>query len=151
MSHFDNMQAHGLTLLVLMRKARTMTRIPLLITLVAAAALAGCNNSDHTIVAGGPEEEQNASTNADNANVTLPPAISSSKVYRCADNDVVYVDWLSDGTANIRSKKDDSPTHLTAAEPGKALTAPGYSVNGTPDAASVRIAVPGQSEESCKA
>lgn len=127
-----------------------MTRTSLLLTLVAAAALAGCNKDDHTIVAGGPQEDEPTNVAAD-ANVTLPPSISASKIYRCADNDVVYVDWMSDGTANIRAKKDDSPTHLTAAEPGKPLTAPGFSVNGKPDAASVRIAVPGQSEESCKA
>ena len=39
-----------------------MTRTPLLITLVAAAALAGCNSKDHTIVAG-PDVGDNA-TNA---------------------------------------------------------------------------------------
>ena len=126
-----------------------MTRT-LIIALVATAALAGCNE-DHTIVSGGPDDDEptNAAANAD---VTLPPSISASKIYRCADNDVVYVDWLSDGTANIRADKDSPPTHLTAVEPGKALTAEGgYSVNGKATDASVRIAVPGQSEESCKA
>lgn len=127
-----------------------MTRTRLLLSLVAAAALAGCNKDDHTIVAGGPQDDE--PTNAvENANVTLPPSISSSKVYRCADNDVVYVDWMSDGSANVRTKKDGSPTHLGAAEPGKPLTAPGFSISGKPDAGSVRIAVPGQKEESCKA
>ena len=126
-----------------------MTRTSMTILLAAAAALAGCNSESHTIVAG-PDEGEPTNAAA-NANVTLPPSISASKVYRCADNDVVYIDWMSDGTANIRAKKDDNPTHLSAAEPGKPLTAPGYSVNGKPDAASVRIAVPGQSEESCKA
>ena len=117
--------------------------------MLAAAALAGCNSESHTIVAG-PDEGEPTNAAA-NANVTLPPSISASKVYRCADNDVVYVDWMSDGSANVRAKKDDNPVHLTAAEAGKPLTAPGYSVHGKPDAASVRIAVPGQSEESCKA
>ena len=126
-----------------------MTRTSMTILLAAAAALAGCNSESHTIVAG-PDEGEPTNAAA-NANVTLPPSISASKVYRCADNDVVYIDWMSDGTANIRAKKDDNPTHLSAAEPGKPLTAPGYSVNGKPDAANVRIAVPGQSEESCKA
>ena len=125
-----------------------MTRSSLTIML-AAAALAGCNSESHTIVAG-PDEGKPTNAAA-NANVTLPPSISASKVYRCADNDVVYVDWMSDGSANVRAKKDDNPVHLTATEAGKPLTAPGYSVHGKPDAASVRIAVPGQSEESCKA
>ena len=126
-----------------------MTRTSLIIALVATAALAGCNE-DHTIVAGPPGDDQTNS--ASNAPVELPPSIASSKIYRCADNDVVYVDWLSDGSANVRPNKDASPTHLAASEPGKPLTAEGgYSLTGTATATSVRIAVPGQSEESCKA
>ena len=125
-----------------------MTRTSLL-ALVAAAALAGCNE-DHTIVAGPPGDTEEPATNA---TVTLPPSISASKVYRCADNDVVYVDWLSDGkSANIRTEQNGPPTQLVTAEAGQPLTAAGgYSLSGSPDAASVRIAVPGQSEESCKA
>ena len=126
-----------------------MTRTTLIIALVATAALAGCNE-DHTIVSGPPGEEQ--SNSAANAPVELPPSIASSKIYRCADNDVVYIDWLSDGSANLRPDKDASPTHLSSSEPGKPLTAAGgYSVTGTATDASIRIAVPGQSEESCKA
>ncbi len=126
-----------------------MTRNPLVLTLLAAAALAGCGE-DHTIVAGGPDEGNVVATNTP---VTLPPSISSSKIYRCADNDVVYVDWLSDGkSANVRTEKTGSPTQVTAPAPGEPMTAAGgYSVSGTAEAASVRIAVPGKSEESCKA
>ena len=126
-----------------------MTRKPQLLLMLAATALAGCNE-DHTIVAAGPDE---GNTVATNTQVTLPPSISSSKIYRCADNDVVYVDWRSDGkSANIRTDKAGSPTQVTAAAAGEPMTAPGgYSITGTADAASVRIAVPGQSEESCKA
>ena len=128
-----------------------MTRTHTLLTLVAAAALAGCNSSDHTIVAGGPDDSQD-NTTVSNAPVELPPTISASKIYRCADNDVVYVDWLSDGkSANIRTEKEGSPTQVTAAEAGKPMTAPGgFSLSGSATASSVRIAVPGQSEESCK-
>ena len=126
-----------------------MTRTLTLLALVAAAALAGCDNSDHTIIAGPPGDDANTTANAD---VTLPPSIAASKVYRCADNDVVYVDWLSDGTANLRTEKDSARVKLAAAEPGKPLTAEGgYSLAGTSADARVRIAVPGQSEESCRA
>ena len=124
-----------------------MTRKILTLTLVAAAALAGCGE-DHTIVADGPDEGNVVATNTP---VTLPPSITSSKIYRCADNDVVYVDWLSDGkSANIRTKKDGPPTQVVAAEAGKPMTAAGgYSITGSAEGGSVRIAVPGQSEESC--
>jgi hypothetical protein len=128
-----------------------MTRTPLLITLFAAAALAGCNNSSHNIVAGQePGDETNA---AANANVQLPPTIASSKIYRCEDNKVVYVDWLSDNkSANIRTDKAGSPTQVTAADPGKPMAGPaGYSIEGSATSGSAKIAVPGHPAQSCKA
>lgn len=127
-----------------------MTRTPLLITLVAAAALAGCNKENHTIVTGGPETENEVNTVA-NANVQLPPSIASSKIYRCADNKIVYVDWLSDNkSANIRTDKGGVPTQVATAEDGKPMTAAGgYSLSGAPGASTVKIAVPGHPEQSC--
>ena len=127
-----------------------MTRTALLITLATAAALAGCNKENHTIVAGpGVEADTNAAANVP---VALPPAITASKIYRCADNKVVYVDWLSDNkTVNVRTDKGGSPTILTAPEAGKPFTAAGYSVEGTASSPSVKIEVPGHPSQSCKA
>ena len=127
-----------------------MTRTPLLM-LAAAAALAGCNKQDHTIVAGPPED--NDTNIAAKGPVALPPSISSSKIYRCADNKIVYVDWLSDGkTANIRTEKGGNPTQVAAAEAGKPLTgAGGYSLEGASGASDVKIAVPGHPSQSCTA
>lgn len=124
-----------------------MTRTPILL-LVAAAALAGCK--PQTI---DPNNEGDATNVATNAPLTLPPSISSSKVYRCADNKVVYVDWLSDGkTANIRTEKEGSPTQVTAAEAGKPMTGPaGYSLEGTEKAGSAKVAIPGHPAQSCEA
>jgi hypothetical protein len=129
-----------------------MTRTSLLIIFAATAALAGCNKESHTIVAGGPDEGNDTNVVA-NAPVALPPSITASKIYRCADNKVVYVDWLSDNkTANVRTEQGGSPTQVTAAEPGKPLTAAGgYSVDGTSSASSAKIAVPGHPAQSCKA
>jgi hypothetical protein len=127
-----------------------MTRTPLLIALAAAAALAGCNKENHTIVAGPDTGDNNV---ASKTPVALPPAVVSTKTYRCADNKIVYVDWLSDNkSANVRTEKDGSPTQVTAAEPGKPMSAAGgYSVEGTAAASSVKIAVPGHPAQSCKA
>jgi hypothetical protein len=88
-----------------------MTRTPMLIMLAAAAALAGCNKENHTIVAGPPDDEPNTTANGP---VALPPSITASKVYRCADNTVVYVNWMSDGSANVRNKPDAAPTAIAA-------------------------------------
>ena len=90
-----------------------MTRTPFIITLVAAAALAGCNKESHTIVAGGPQED-NTSNVASNGPVVLPPSITASKTYRCADNSLVYIDWMSDGSARVTKKKGETGTTLPA-------------------------------------
>jgi hypothetical protein len=116
----------------------------------AAAALAGCNKENHTIVAGGPDAGDTVATNTP---IALPPAITSSKTYRCADNKVVHVDWLSDNkSANIRVDQGAVPTQVTTAEAGKPMTAAGgYSLSGTPSASSAKIGVPGHPAQSCKA
>ncbi len=123
-----------------------MTRTSPLLALVAAAALAGCNSNGQTL---GPKNE----AKVDNSHVTLPPAIAASKIYRCADNQVVYVDWLSDNkSANVRTESGGTPTQVVAPEAGKPMTGPaGYSVEGTAAAASAKIAVPGHPAQSCKA
>ena len=129
-----------------------MTRTPMILMLAAAAALAGCNKENHTIVTGGPDESSSANVAA-NAPVELPPSIVSSKIYRCADNKVVYVDWLSDNkSANIRTDQAGTPTIVSTAEPDKPMTAPGgYEIIGSASASSAKIAVPGHPSQSCKA
>jgi hypothetical protein len=129
-----------------------MTRTPMILMLAAAAALAGCNKENHTIVTG-PSDQSNDANVAASVPVELPPSIVSSKIYRCADNKVVYVDWLSDDkSANIRTDQGSSPTHVTAAEAGKPMTAAGgYELSGTTGASSAKIAVPGHASQSCKA
>ena len=129
-----------------------MTRTQLLLALAATAALAGCgNNDDHTIVAGPDGDVANQSPAA-NAPVALPPSIASSKIYRCKDNSVVYIDWLSDNkSANFRAKQNDVPVTLSAPEAGQPMVADGYSLTGTPEAGSVTLARPGKGSQSCSA
>lgn len=129
-----------------------MTRTPLILALSAAATLAGCNQNDRTIIGGSGHDDENT-TAAANAPIALPPSVTSSKIYRCADNKVVYVDWLSDNlSANLRTEQGGTPTHVTATEAGKPMTAAGgYSISGTPGASSVKIATPAHGSLSCKA
>ncbi len=121
-----------------------------LLALGLIAALAACNKEDHTIVADGPSGDTSA---AASANVVLPPSIQSSKTYRCADNLIVHVDWLSDGkSATVMPDKASTPTMVTAAEAGQPMAAEGgYSLAGSATAASVKIGVPGHGAQSCKA
>jgi hypothetical protein len=124
-----------------------MTRAPLIVMLAAAAALAGCNKESHTIVSGSEPGEGNS---AKNANIQLPPAILATKLYRCADNSVVTVDYLSDNkSANVHAG-EGAATQVTAAEPGKPMSAAGgYSVDGGPTSSSAKIAVPGHPAQTC--
>ncbi|MEO6224787.1 MAG: hypothetical protein ABIO80_02900 [Sphingomicrobium sp.] len=88
-----------------------MIRTPMILALVAAAALAGCNKENHTIVSGPPDDNE---TNAATAQpVVLPPSIASSKSYRCKDNKLVYVDWMSDGSAHVKASPGDVGTPVT--------------------------------------
>jgi hypothetical protein len=88
-----------------------MTRTLTLITLLAAAALAGCKKESHTIVAGPGADEQPMN----NVGVVLPPSILASKVYRCKDNSLVYIDWLSDGTARVKKSREEVGGPVTPA------------------------------------
>src|SRR5438270_8717243 len=100
-----------------------MKHVSLIVVLAAAAALAGCNKQSHTIVAGGDPADNEGNAAATNAPVALPPAIVASKIYRCADNKIVYVDWLADNkTANIRTEKNGNPTQVSAPEAGKPMS-----------------------------
>lgn len=114
--------------------------------LTAAAALAGCNE-DHTIRSG-PDQGNTAS----NAGVVLPPSIVASKIYRCKDNSVVYIDWLSDNkSANFRGEKNGPATNVAAPEAGQPMVAEGYSLTGTSADSSVTLTRPGKGSQSCKA
>jgi hypothetical protein len=132
-----------------MRKRAAMTRTPLLLTLLAAAALAGCNNEDHTIVVGADDDPANQAP-ASNGPVELPPSIVASHSYRCRDGSVVQVDWLSDNkSANFRGV-EGRLVHLTAPEPGQPMTAEGHSLTGTPDSSSITLTRPDKGSQACK-
>lgn len=94
-----------------------MNKSSLTLMMVAAAALAGCDQSDHTITAEGPYDPQaNAASNS--APIVLPPSIAASHTYRCKDNSLVYIDWLSDGSARAKTDKAVPATPITPGQPG---------------------------------
>jgi hypothetical protein len=118
------------------------------LSLVAVATLSACGNSEETVndTIGDPMENQLAHA----APVALPPMLKASKTYRCKDNSLVYIDFFADDvSANIRTEKDGKATKLSAPEKGKALTADGYSVEGSGQ--TVNVALPGKGSQSCKA
>jgi hypothetical protein len=116
--------------------------------MVAAAALAGCNQSNAN------PDANAAQANAANAaaQVTLPPAITASKVYRCKDNSIVHIDWLADNkSANFKPEKNAAPTQLVAPVAGEKMVAEGYSLSGTAADASITLERRGAGSQVCKA
>lgn len=129
-----------------------MNRTLPLLTLVVAAALAGCDQADQTIVQKGPpdpmaEQLKNAPP------VELPPAIVATHPYRCADNSLIYVDWLQDNKgANVRTDKASASTPLRPGADGQPpfTAAGGYSVTGSAEATTINTTLPGKSSQTCR-
>ena len=131
------------------RKDMVMNSKFLTATLLAAAALAGCNKQSHTIVAENPGDKSGPVV-AKIDPASLPPAIEASKSYRCDDGSVAYVDWLADKmTANIRASKTGTPTQVKTAEVGKPMTAASASLTGSATSSSVNITLPGKGAQKC--
>ena len=136
------------------RERRIMNRTTLLVAMIAAAALAGCNKQNNANVAGGPDDP--AAEASVNAPVVLPPSIQSSKTYRCKDNSVVYVNFMTDNvSANVRDVEEEPPTvTLKAAAPGEPFVGEGevgkgFKLEG--NGATVTYTSPDSGTQSCKA
>lgn len=125
-----------------------MNATHLSLAIVAAAALAGCDQSDHNLTAQGPYDPQ-ANAVADTSSVTLPPSIAASKTYRCKDNSLLYVDWYSDGSARVKASPNEAGTLVPATPAEAAANATAAApppLQGTAESASITYA-----GKSCKA
>ncbi len=137
---------------------RTMTRFTHITFAVAAAtflSLAGCGQKEPEVV-GGPQDDAVTIAARNAAPVSLPPAIASSKTYRCKDNSLFYANFLTDGvSANVRDKEEDPPSvnlvAPTAGEPfvGVAPAGTGFKLVG--NGAQVTYTSPKSGTQVCKA
>jgi len=130
-----------------------MSRKLFLIAL-GAAALGACNNEP---IRGGEQPDPMKDELANAAPVELPPAIASSKTYRCKDNSLVQIDWLAQNKGAYVHGNGQEQTHLKLAEPveGKPastdLTAEGgYVLKGSASASTVTLTLPGKGAQPCK-
>ena len=115
--------------------------------LAALIALAACDNP--TI---DPNKEEQAKADAaanSAANLEAPPMIQASRTYRCKDNSLLYADFYTNNTVNVRDKKDGPATLLTAPAAGQPYAAEGYSLSA--NAAQINYSAPGKGAQSCKA
>ena len=119
-----------------------MTRSLTIIAIVAAAGLSACDNSDHTIIAGPNIDDPMANAVQNLDSIELPPSIVASNVYRCKDNSLVYIDWLSNDSLRIKANRNEVGTTLARGEDGT-YAAEGQAVTGS--AADQAITINGQS------
>lgn len=131
------------------------THIKSVVAFAAFITLAACEQKAPEVV-GGPAPDATSVAAANKAPVALPPAIASSKTYRCKDNSVFYANFLTDGlTANVRDKEEEPPAVTlkapAAGEPfvGVEPTGTGFKLIGSGD--SVTYTSPDSGTQSCKA
>jgi uncharacterized lipoprotein YajG len=126
-----------------MNTIRALCALPL----AALFVLAACENPT---IDPNKEEAANAAAAANSAaSVEAPPMIQASRTYRCKDNSLLYADFYTNDTVQVRSKKDEPGTTLTAPAAGQAYTAEGYSLSA--NAAQISYTAPGKGAQSCKA
>lgn len=98
-----------------------LLRNSLPLALAAAFALAGCKQEPESINDG---YDPQAAELANAAKLPPPPMIKESRSYRCKDNSLIYVDFMTDGvTANFKTAKDGPVTVLKAPEAGQPFAA----------------------------
>ena len=120
----------------------------LLIAVAGLGLLSACNKSDEPEVVGGPADPMAAQL-ANAAPVELPPSVKANKQFRCKDNSLIFVDYMSDDkTALLRTEKTGTPTKLTAPEAGQPFTAEGgFEVKGSGN--DVTVTLPGKGAQAC--
>ena len=111
--------------------------------LAAALALAGCDGKPANTA-----ETAAANEAAAAPKIQLPPAVKSSRQYRCSDDSVVTVNvFEGDLTANIR-EDGKIVLMLKAEKPGDPLVAEGGELVGTGDTISLNR--PGHPKQTCR-
>ena len=115
-------------------------------SLAALLALGACKNEPEVIDTN-PDPQADVLKNA--APVEAPPMIQASRTYRCKDNSLLYADFYTNDTVQVRTKKEEAGTTLTAAAAGQPYTAEGYSLSANSE--TVSYTAPGKGAQSCKA
>ncbi len=81
-----------------------MHKSPLLLACAVSLALAACQQQEPEVVQTNVDPQAEALKTA--PPVELPPAIKVAKTYRCKDNTLVYVSFMTDDvTAAVRDKQ----------------------------------------------
>jgi len=88
------------------------------LAIAAVITLTGCEQKPETMNVGTGDPMAAELANA--APVEAPPMIKTSHSYRCKDNSLIFVDFMTDDkTASFKSTKEGAITVLRATEAGK--------------------------------
>jgi hypothetical protein len=125
-----------------------MNKTPLLAaaSLAAFLALGACKNEPE-IVDTNPDPQAEMLKNA--APVAPPPMIQASRTYRCKDNSLLYANFYTNNTVQVRTEPQGAPTVLTAPDGTPPYVAEGYSLSA--NSAQISYTAPGKGTRSCKA
>ena len=119
---------------------------------LAAISLAACNNDP---IVGEDAPDPMAKELANAAPVELPPAIASSRTYRCKDNSLVTIDWLSDKSAYVHgdggSQTQVKPAIAAEGKPASTelVAEGGYALTGDAGGSSITVTLPGKGKRAC--
>jgi predicted small lipoprotein YifL len=116
----------------------------------ATLSLAACGQKEPEVVNTTYDPQAEALKNA--PPVELPPAIQASRTYRCKDNSLVYVDFMSNNTALIRKSKGAEPPLATLTSEqagGEYKSTDGHTISGNSE--QITYSSPRTGSQSCKA
>jgi len=117
--------------------------------LAATLSLSACNTEPEVVTKGPADPQADALAKA--PPVQLPPAIAASRTYRCRDNSLVYVNFMTDGlTATVRDVQEGPPAAtLKAPAQGEPFVAEGFELSGNGDRVTYKS--PDAASQSCRA
>lgn len=96
-----------------------MNKTLLILAPLSMLALAACNKTET------PAEGDAATAAASTAPIEMPPAITASGTYRCADNTILYVDFLGKNEAADIRVGDKAATAVRVTAPAPEAPAAG--------------------------
>lgn len=111
--------------------------VPLLLALMTAA----CGSQENGLDG---RESAPATVEVARAPVVLPPSISATRTFRCADNSLVTIEFLSDGrSANVSMGSGKPSAHVQADAAGQPMSGGGWSVTAVKTDMKVSVTPPG--------
>jgi hypothetical protein len=111
----------------------------------AIVALAACNGEPEVVTINKFDPQAEALKNA--APVEPPPMIQASRAYRCRDNALFFVDFYTNNTAMIRTRRGGEGVRVAQENGTGPYAGSGYSVSANAD--HVQLTAPGHGSQAC--